>query len=139
MLMKRLACTLLSGFLIMGTVVAVASAPASAATQQSILLTAEGATGHLVSLSATFVVTATTTNFRPIQGLSIKVEDGGGAGNVVCIGVTNSQGAAVCQGTASDDILLILSFLVTGYDAVFAGNGAYFPATAHGRITPAVP
>ncbi len=122
-----------------GAVLTMSPASASAAVHKPILLTADGATGHLVSFSADLRAKATTTGFVPIRGLIIKFQDAGGAANTVCIAVTDIQGEASCQATASNDPLLIASGVFTGYNAVFEGNAKYLPATAHGRITPTVP
>lgn len=137
MLSKRGRVSVLFGLLVVAGSLAIT--PAANAAQRNILLNAEGGTGHLVSLSADLKARATTTNFAPIRGLTIKFRDAGGANNTVCQAVTNSLGEAMCQGTASNDLLLIASFVFTGYDAVFEGNADFFPATAHGRITPTIP
>jgi hypothetical protein len=134
MSLRRHIVSLLAGTMMVAGTMAIAS-PAGAAQQKSVIITAEGATGHLVSLSADFRARVTTTNFVPIRGLIIKMQDAGGAHHTVCTAVTNSLGEAYCQATASDDPLLIASFVATGYNAVFEGNGTYLPATAHGRIT----
>jgi hypothetical protein len=140
---RRWACTLVSGAMLAGAGLTMAPTPASATVafshHQSILLTADGATGHLVSFSADLRAKATTLGFRPIRGLIIKFQDAGGAANTVCTAVTNILGEASCQATASNDPLLIASGVFTGYNAVFDGNAKYLPATAHGRITPTAP
>ncbi|MDP9073976.1 MAG: hypothetical protein M3N98_07345 [Actinomycetota bacterium] len=138
---KRWACTLASGTMLVGAALTMTPTPASAAVRghRPIILTADGATGHLVSLSADLRAKATTTGFKPIRGLIIKFQDAGGLGNTVCTAVTDILGEATCQATASNDPLLIASGVFTGYNAVFEGNGRYLPATAHGRISPTVP
>jgi hypothetical protein len=53
------------------------------------------------------------------------------AGRSMCTAITDSEGRAHCAGTLSSLLAALLAF---GYDATFAGDDAYQPASGHGPI-----
>ena len=68
-----------------------------------------------------------TDNGQPIAGQTIVFTAGGAT---LCTATTDANGTASCNSL----LALLTAVLNLGYNATFAGNGAYLPSSAHGKL-----
>ncbi|MFD9817070.1 Ig-like domain-containing protein [Streptomyces sp. NPDC059080] len=114
--------------------------PADGGEQTKVLpqLTAEDVSGAVVGAKATFRATLLDPDGQPIQGAMVTFKMTGG--KVIGSAATGSDGVATLNsGSHMTDPLGVWGpALAGGYEAHFAGNKKFQPATASASITPAL-
>jgi hypothetical protein len=106
--------------------------------RQALIASTDPVTGHIVTFSAQFFANFRTTSGYPVSGLMITFRTAAGlvSSQPLCTGYTDRDGNAFCGASFTGNILQPIGGFVGGYDAIFAGDQDFKPATAHSTATP---